>query len=171
MHYLWLLACATVEHCHHCLINHICNQLFFPASVCPILGCYHNRNELLDCNICICWTLSLLPSYHCSSQKAPHPQLPDASDVTIMSGSPLFNADIPFQSSRYSLTIHHAKSDRAPTDRWTWWSGWLMITVLFKSNKHLKNVLPGLTTVAACNWPAMDNNSRFNALQFLNRQS
>ena len=95
-----------------------------------------------------------------SSQKAPQPQLPDASGVRMSVSSCSPNAtkrETPLQSLRNSC--HHARSDLAPLFRLKWW--WGFQTVALKSNSRRRNALPGLTTVAACcSWPASDNKPR-----------
>ena len=59
---------------------------------------------------------------HLFSQKVPHSQLPDASDVRMMSETALLAAvikDTPFHTSKD--LHHHAKSEHAPADKHTWW--------------------------------------------------
>ena len=84
-------------------------------------------------------------------EKAPHPQLPDASDLSVMDGGtpskqPACIICIPFHDSQYCH--HHSMSDLASSFRRTKWSRCL--GTVERSISLRKNDLPALTTLQAC---------------------
>ena len=103
----------------------------------------------------VIWLSAICPPYSSMNQlereKAPQPQLPDASDVSMTDGvtpskEPACIICIPFHDSQYCH--HHSMSDLASSFRRTKWSRCL--GTVERSISLRKNDLHALTTLQAC---------------------
>ena len=86
---------------------------------------------------------------HFSAHKAPHPQLPDVSDVTVTSGFAfrwLCSRDTPFQEA--ANWCHHSMSERASRFNRTKW--WGRLVSLVRSMILRMKDRPYRTTLQAC---------------------
>ena len=109
----------------------------------------------------VMWTLAQ-SSGHCSwnhpcpTEKAPHPNDPDASEKTSTEHSMVGKNERPFQPLRN--VYHHKRSALAPALRRMIWCG---ARSNAKSGKSWRrNTLPWCITVAACDrWPSNDSSS------------
>ena len=93
-------------------------------------------------------------------QKAPHPQCPEASEITVASGLVTdlhASIRVPFHSAR--KRSHHWRSERKPTFKRIWWCN--SLTFVDSSIILLRKDLPGGTTrQACCKCPIRDSSSR-----------
>ena len=88
--------------------------------------------------------------------RAPQPHDPDASEYTWTERDGIGSSDVQFQS--WWEHFHHCRSALAEAFTWMKWCG--ALTVISSVKNCYKNVLPGLTTVAACDrWPMRDSKS------------